>query len=442
MVIRAPILAVAALIAVPIVVQAAPDDSYNPPVCATAPGGESRLDGEAFATYIIKGPLKGVFDVLSAKAILKVQAGAKVDKLYTAILQESLPDIYGHALEITDPATRIHVEGYFQTHSPAFQGANFPPDTTWSGLYSTDSFPLIKCSPSELAKPKIVLRARPFLANIRIRGVPDQLVHDRSSSSFKGDGAATFSILRDGVARTTNYKAVGAVGYALFGGNNNKPLDPDLIVFGNINYSNTTNFKGVSKPPLSNEYDVGLIGDCFLGFSDTKGVGLCKGEAVDRSTEGVWISIRPDYLWDRSDNSQIFTGNLTVTPLVGFVNTFRSVGGLSYEPVLVLKFDGGAYTRDGANLQATKNPTVARGGAQVGLNIISDEASLPASLNASYIYMDNLESGKNIGYFTTSLTLFLDKEKYIGLTINYNNGNVEATGKRQEQTTLGLSVKY
>jgi hypothetical protein len=173
------------------------------------------------------------------------------------------------------------------------------------------------------------------------------------------------------------------------------------------------------------------------------------------SQGGVFISVRPDYLWDANDHSQLFTGDVVVTPRLRltegkdefYLNAYRqllpaALPKIYWEPVVLLKFDGGVYTKLGSNSLAAKNSSIARGGGQFGLNVVSDYPNWPLSFSTSYVYLYSWEAGKNIGYFSNSLTFSLDSKKYTGVTLMYNNGNLESTGKRQEQTTVGLSFKY
>ncbi len=113
----------------------------------------------------------------------------------------------------------------------------------------------------------------------------------------------------------------------------------------------------------------------------------------------------------------------------------------SFKPILDLRLDNGVYTNRGATAAAA-NKDFVRVGGQIGIGIVSDNPYVPLSFLSTYTGLYGAAGEVNIGYFSNSITLPLDPNKYFGLTANYSNGNREDTGKREQLWTIGISGRF
>lgn len=277
----------------------------------------------------------------------------------------------------------------------------------------------------------------PSLANLlsplRVRGVADDLGVQRSDAApFKGASAASFSYLRDSVAKTNTYKLKAVLGWAVHDNTLGTGVGWQFVPYVGLNKTAVTNFTGVSKPASTDTVDVGLY------FKDYLRAGRVLGVPLD-------LSARPDYLWDHTDSSELFTFNGRATPFIsGYVNDYDL---LDFKPFAVegvadVRLDVGRYTRAGINAIALAAPTFVRLGGQFGVNIVSMRDDLPLSLSATYTALHAFQGAPNIGYLDTALTWSFDTHKYVGLSVSYVDGTKEDTGKREQQLNLSLSVKY
>lgn len=433
-------------------------------VCAAGADGAVTVDRGAVARALLKTFAIGVAD-LDAAAYQslgeRLRAGADLN---TAFVQVVLADAPNRFAIVTNKKVRYPIEGWYVRYpSVNIAGAPATRTMTWAAFFA-DTTP-IACDGAQAAGDKVFGAPKPAppvvaaAGDLRVRGTPDQLAIAAGTPAFNGATPATFSILRDGVARTTSYKVIGSVGFPLIDQETpNNPTGAKAIVFANVNYAAVDNFAGASKPPQSNEVDAGVVLARYFKFNDPlAGENPVTHQGVIHQSL-LYVAVMPDYLWNQNDHSQIFTANLAVTPRLGIpigrltsgtpdfleLNDYRNVGTslFSWEPLVVLKFDGGTYTHLGLAKPTLNSRTIARGGGQFGVNLLSDDKNLPFTLNVSYIYLDSLTAAKDIGYLSTALTFSPAANKNFGVTLNYNNGNLEATAKRQEQTTVGFSFKY
>jgi hypothetical protein len=168
---------------------------------------------------------------------------------------------------------------------------------------------------------------------------------------------------------------------------------------------------------------------------------------VSSSEFGHVLNFRPDFLFDFQDDSRLLTGRLQYIPVVrGFLNDFiRFVPDrddfASFKPVLDLRAEAGVYTQKGTNPIALAEPRIVRLGGQAGITIVSDSLYVPLSFSASYLWLEGI-LGRDIGYFSSSLTWHLDPKKYFGITATYSKGEREDTAKREDQWTIGLTARF
>jgi hypothetical protein len=270
---------------------------------------------------------------------------------------------------------------------------------------------------------------------VRVRGKANDLYIDRDQGKdFQGTSQAIASYTVDDIAGKSTATVKGAVGYAigteLVLGNGQRF---DLVPYVETN----TVFVDVrpgskSKASATETVNTGVLASLFL---------------VSSSNFGHVLNVRPDYLFDLQDDSQLLTARLQYIPVIrGLFNDFlRFVPDrddfASFKPVLDFRADAGVYTEKGSNPIALEEERVVRLGGQAGITIVSDSDLVPLSFNASYTWFEGIY-GRDIGYFSSSLTWHLDPKKYFGITATYSNGEREDTAKREDQWMIGLTGRF
>ena len=270
---------------------------------------------------------------------------------------------------------------------------------------------------------------------VRVRGKAADLYIGRDQQKdFQGTSQAIVSYAVDDIAGKDTATVKGAIGYAI-------PTDLlkgsgqrfDLVPYVETNTVIVDPQPGSkTKPSATQTLNAGLLASLFL---------------VSSSEIGHVLNFRPDLLFDFQDDSQLFTGKLQYIPVVrGFLNDFiRFVPDkddfASFKPVLDFRVDAGVYTEKGTNPIALEGSRIVRLGGQAGLTIVSDSSLVPLSFSASYTWLDAI-LGRDIGYFSSTLTWHLDPKKYFGITVSYAKGEREDTARREDQWTIGLTGRF
>jgi hypothetical protein len=270
---------------------------------------------------------------------------------------------------------------------------------------------------------------------VRVRGKASDLYVDRDQQKdFQGTSQAIVSYAVDDIAGKDTATVKGAIGYVL-------PTDLlkgsgqrfDLIPYLETNTIVVDPQPGSkTKPSATETLNTGILASLFL---------------VSSSEFGHVLNFRPDFLFDFQDDSRLLTGRLQYIPVVrGFLNDFiRFVPDrddfASFKPVLDLRAEAGVYTQKGTNPIALAEPRIVRLGGQAGITIVSDSLYVPLSFSASYLWLEGI-LGRDIGYFSSSLTWHLDPKKYFGITATYSKGEREDTAKREDQWTIGLTARF
>jgi hypothetical protein len=272
---------------------------------------------------------------------------------------------------------------------------------------------------------------------LRIRGTTDDLLIDRGQQTFKGSSKATINFNGDGVARTRTDTMTIVMGYA-FG--NPSTIEAVPYVATNRKIVNV-NAGSTSKPSSADTANTGVAA---TGYFNTYAAGRVIGNR---------IVLRPDFLEDMQDNSQIDSlqfryipevdRDITLAPV--WLNTFAPLvpgdpDPIWVEPMLDFRLDNGIYTNRGLATVAKSHVDYVRLGGQAGLSIILP-SYFPVTLTTSYIGLYGARGNIDIGYFANSLSYPLVKD-YVAITASYTNGNREDTAKREQLWLVGLSLHY
>jgi len=270
---------------------------------------------------------------------------------------------------------------------------------------------------------------------VRVRGKANDLYIDRDQQKdFQGTSQAIASYAVDDLAGKSTATVKGVVGYA---------IQTDLIKgsgqrFDLIPYVETNTVivdpqpGSKTKPSATETLNTGILASVFL---------------VTSSELGHVLNFRPDYLFDFQDDSQLLTGRLQYIPVVrGLVNDFiRFVPDrddfASFKPVLDFRAEAGVYTETGTNPIALGEARLLRLGGQAGITIVSDNPFVPLSFNTSYTWLEAIV-GRDIGYFSSTLTWHLDPKKYFGITAGYSKGTREDTARKEDLWTIGLTGRF
>ena len=270
---------------------------------------------------------------------------------------------------------------------------------------------------------------------LRVRGKANDLYIGRDQEKdFQGTSQAIVSYTVDDLAGKDTATLKGAIGFAiptdlLKGGGQRL----ELVPYVETNVVIVEPHAGSkAKASASETLSTGLLVSLFL---------------VSSSELGHVLNLRPDYLFDLVDDSQLLTFKLQYIPVArGLVNDFiRIVPGrddlASVKPVLDLRVAAGVYTETGVNPLALEDRHVLRLGGQAGVVVVSDSPYVPLSFSASYLWLEGLQ-GRDIGYFSSTLTWHLDPRKYFGISATYSRGEREDTAKREDQWTIGLTGRF
>ena len=272
-------------------------------------------------------------------------------------------------------------------------------------------------------------------SSLRVRGKTSDLYIDRDQQKeFQSTSQALASYAVDDIAGKGTTTLKGVAGYAFQTGllkGSGQRLEIIPYVETNIVLVDPQAGSKV-KPSATETVNAGILASMFL---------------VTSSELGHVLNFRPDFLADLQDDSRLLTGKLQYIPVVrGLHNDFIRVvpdrdDFASFKPVLDFRVDAGVYTEKGTNPIALLESRVLRVGGQAGITIVSDQAFVPLSASASYIWLDGIV-GRDIGYFSSTLTWHLDPKKYFGIAATYSKGEREDTAKKEDQWTIGLTGRF
>ncbi len=269
---------------------------------------------------------------------------------------------------------------------------------------------------------------------VRVRGKANDLYIGRDQKDFQGTSQAVVSYTVDDLAGKDTATVKGAIGLAI-------PTDLlkgsgqrlDLVPYVETNVVIVEPHAGSkAKASASETLNAGVLASLFL---------------VSSSELGHVLNLRPDYLFDLQDDSQLLSMKLQYIPVArGLLNDFIRIVPdrddlASFKPVLDLRVAAGVYTETGVNPIALEESRVLRLGGQAGLVIVSDSPYVPLSFSTSYLWLEGM-LGRDIGYFSSTLTWHLDAKKYFGLSATYSRGEREDTAKREDQWTIGLTGRF
>jgi hypothetical protein len=320
------------------------------------------------------------------------------------------------------------------TPPPTGKPTGAPPSTTAgtapSGAAPTTPAPT---ATADATKPP----AKSILDPLRIRGTTDDLFIDRAQQAFKGSSKATINFNGDGVAKTRTDAMTIVMGYA-FG----DPSTIEAVPYIATNRKIVNVYAGsTSKPSSAETADAGIAA---TGYFNTYGGGRVMGNR---------IVVRPDFLEDMQDNSEIASLQLRYIPEIDrditlapiWLNTFAPLipgdpDPIWVEPMLDFRLDTGTYANRGLASVAKTHIDYVRLGGQAGLSIILP-SYFPVTFTTSYIGLFGARGNVDIGYFANSLSYPLVKD-YVAITASYTNGNREDTAKREQLWLVGLSLHY
>lgn len=311
--------------------------------------------------------------------------------------------------------------------------ASLPTAARMRAYFSTAADTGIECLAPKSGKgpPPAVADASP----LRVRGLSNDLLTDRSDPSFSSTSKATLTVSGDHSTATQSqtFKAVGAIGYAF-------TTDfATAVPYVSFNQS-ITDVTGKAQSTDPSSFVAGGV-----MFTAT-----IPGDLLVQT-----ISAKPQFLENTKDHSQIGSLTLLYKPFTGFD---VSNGGFNlndprplpfwpsaYAEILFdLRADVGQYTDRGNDpVQKLLNQSFSRAGTHFGFSLTTDSAGPSFTLTVAETYLHGFSgSVKNLDLFATQLTYNFDEKKYVGLTVGYSKGRNEDTALPTQTWTVGLSAKY
>lgn len=325
---------------------------------------------------------------------------------------------------------------YYSTRTP-----NMGP----SYLFGDDTVNPIICVGTQ---PAIVSKAPGINTGpFRLRGSSDDLNIDATSqkNEFKSVKAATASFTRDGVATKTSFSGQGAFGYAI-------PLDfakpaaatssgAEVVPYISANESYSKVDGKAATLGDTNNWAVGALFDAYANFAND---GL--------SVTHVFL-IKPQYLWNTTDRSQIASTKFIWQPWTQSVsgpvlNSAFSIGPGSagyYGQFLVdLRVDSGVYANKGTNpTTIPQHTSFGRGGSMFGFAVSTPSVGPYFTLRVTETLLDGFAGQYPfINLFQATLQYYFDSSGNIGVTLAYTNGRDEDTAQYAQTYTVGLSAKF
>ncbi len=327
-----------------------------------------------------------------------------------------------------------------------------PRAVTDLAAFFTDPTVAIGCRVSNGAPIEMVgvgVKPRKLDLPVRIRGTPDAMIFLRGSSDFKAADKATLSFSDDGINSKRSTKFVGVLGYPIA----LKPAPTEgqyafaeLIPYVGIN-KNTSKVTGKDRVVTTDNWRLGAL----LTYRATQV--LNPGTNLFSVLTHV-LGMRPEFLFNDKDRSQVASVNLTYMPVINPIpglgiplNAYRPVDPtksnfISYRPILDFRFNNGTFARRGDRPLADSRD-FSRMGTQFGIALSSDDPNLPVDLVVTETYLLGLAGDPDeLSQFKSVLSLAFDPDRYFGLDISYVRGRREDLADRERLWSIGLTLRY
>ncbi|HLH88301.1 MAG TPA: hypothetical protein VKX28_07570 [Xanthobacteraceae bacterium] len=271
------------------------------------------------------------------------------------------------------------------------------------------------------------------LSKLRLRGLSDDLYIDRTNPNFKATTAASGSFSDDThAAHTSTAKITASLGYTF-----DLPFNTEIVPYVSINESLTdTQLKPRVKDP-TNSVAAGVLFERFF-------------LNPDRPEITHVLSIKPQYLGNTTDHSQLASARMIYAPWIDSpffnLNTFRELPflpGPTWGQILFdIRNDAGTYTNRG-NMPAivTANRDFDRIGSRVGLVLTTD--NFPSvTFNVTETYMYGVTGFYRSVENTQASVTYNLVNSYLGLTASYKRGRDIDTAVASQIWMLSLTGRY
>lgn len=294
---------------------------------------------------------------------------------------------------------------------------------------------MLRSVPDQLAVPVVKTAGQP---------APVDLPHEQNNN-YLSSNSAKFSFGQTGGTSAVTNNVVGTLGVPFQGGDLSALKDIALTPYiGMDRETKIQTTKGVTTTTFSaNTLDYGLALSGDIGPSP--------------GSELPWwfISVRPDYLRNYVDGSDILSVNTKFSPVfygeyLPF-NHLTNACNLATDTTLLrcmlqldLRADVGWFMNYGHPAEPSLNHDYVRLGGLIGPQLEFDLLpNNPIDLAATYTdFYAARGFSKSLGLFQTSGTFNFDPSKIVGLTLQYSNGRRDDTAARVQLWSIGLTLHY
>jgi hypothetical protein len=332
---------------------------------------------------------------------------------------------------------------------PNFRSVGPPPRNASDFLNPAASAAQLACVPA----PRDIIGT--FIQPFRLRGYPGQIAgvptpvgvtssppaddFHANQLYFPNQGAQLGVKSNQGNPATSSL--VGALGYQI---DVSQFVQPHTFIVPYVAIDRETNTKKKSAsdpapPPFSpNTFDSGVVLQTYVPMP----------ASISETISGQNIALRPDYLWNWADGSQLASVNLDYILLgTKYLNQYTQLLGSSkiYGMLQVdMLAQAGFFTMKGHPTDLALNQNFARFGGAVGPAIellwVPDN---PIDLSATYTdFLAPEGFHKSLGLFQSGITWNFGPRKLIGVAATYINGRQLGTAQRIQQWSIGLSLRY
>lgn len=243
----------------------------------------------------------------------------------------------------------------------------------------------LRCLTTATGQPVEIAGAAPrkfdLKVPIRVRGASDGIQYSRADTAqFKPLDKATVSFANDKVKNKKTEKWSVFVGY------------PFPLTDKNGQTAELVPYVGWTRDAAKTNGTRSVNGDAFH-------VGAVFDDLLTLHQVTHWFVVRPDYAFNRKENSELGSTTLTYVPVInGVINDYlRLIPGddhfISVEPMLDVRFVGRHFFRQGSRSDDDSRDFLRLGG-QVGLSFSSDLAAFPADLTLTELYLPALNGSR------------------------------------------------
>jgi hypothetical protein len=301
--------------------------------------------------------------------------------------------------------------------------------------------------------------ATSFVKHFELRSVPDQLAvpvlssgqpapvdlaHDQDNNYLSSNAAKLSFGQTSGTGAVTN-NVIGTLGVPV-------PLG-DL---GELKDTALTPYIGIDRETKI-QTTKGKTTTTFSANTLDYGLALSGDIGPTQSTGWPWwfISVRPDYLRNYVNGSDILSLNTKFSPVFSGeylpINHLTSMCDPTAGKMMVrcmlqvdLRADTGWFMNYGHPADPRLNEDYVRVGGLIGPQLELDLLpSNPIDLAATYTDFYPLRGfRKSLGLFQTSATFNFDPSKIVGLTLQYSNGRRDDTAEPVQLWSIGLTLHY